>query len=534
MGATGVCTRKPRKIRHGAVRAPQSALDELREDVRRLTRAAPAYSGEPTVTDRLARFPVARALGAGVLALALAAGDLTPATARSGAPESFADLAESLSPAVVNISTSQNVGRAGPEMPDLPPGAPFGDLFRDFFERNQRGPRRVSSLGSGFIIDPSGFIVTNNHVIDGADEIVVNFADGESAPAELVGRDPKTDIALLKIETSEPLPHVPFGDSDAMRVGDWVVAIGNPFGLGGSVSAGIVSARNRDINAGPYDDFIQTDAAINRGNSGGPLFNLAGEVIGVNTAIISPTGGSIGIGFAVPSDLVKTVVAQLREYGETRRGWLGVRIQTVTPELAESLELERPSGALVADVTAGGPAADAGIRSGDVILRFNGRRIDQMRELPRVVADTPVGSTVDVEVWRRGAVEMVSVEVGRLDEGEVVTASVRDDAEEGADGDTASVLGMALEPLTETRRGELGLGDEVRGVLVARVESDSPAGSKGVRPGDVIVEVAQESVSTTGDVVALVDQARGDGRASVLLLLQNGEEMRFVALSLAD
>lgn len=445
-------------------------------------------------------------------------------------PASFADLAERLSPAVVNISTRQSVGRAGPEMPDLPPGAPFQDLFRDFFERNQRGPRSVSSLGSGFVIDPSGFIITNNHVIENADEIVANFPDGSSLPAELIGRDPKTDLAILKVEPAGPLPHVELGDSDAIRVGDWVLAIGNPFGLGGSVSAGIVSARNRDINAGPYDDFIQTDAAINRGNSGGPLFNMEGEVVGVNTAIISPTGGSIGIGFSVPSNLVKSVIAQLRDFGETRRGWLGVRIQALTPELAEGLDLPAAEGALVADVTADGPAADAGIEAGDVILRFNGRKIATMRDLPRIVADTPVGAVVDVEVWRRGASQNVSVELGRLEEGELIMSS----AERGSPDApaTATALGMSLGLLTEDRRAELGLAETVSGVVVLGVDTDSIAAEKGVRPGDVIVEVAQEAVSSPRDVLTRIEEAQGAGRGSVLLLLQTAGELRFVALTL--
>jgi serine protease Do len=469
------------------------------------------------------------------LALAATLAVIAPAPALmaqdQGRPDSFADLAERLSPAVVNISTRQQVGEAAPQMPDLPPGSPFEDMFRDFFERNQQGPRQVSSLGSGFVIDADGYIVTNNHVIENADEIVANFADGTQLEAELIGRDPKTDLALLKVQPETPLTHVDLGDSDSLRVGDWVLAIGNPFGLGGSVSAGIVSARNRDINAGPYDDFIQTDAAINRGNSGGPLFNLAGEVVGVNTAIISPSGGSIGIGFSVPSNLVKGVVAQLREFGETRRGWLGVRIQTVTPDIAEGLGLEKASGALVADVTAGGPAADAGIEAGDVILLFDDREIREMRDLPRIVADTPVGATVDVQVWRRGAMQTVSVELGRLEEGELIMAS--QDGQPGAPA-PASALGLTVAPITDESRAELGLDADVSGVVVTGVETDAEAAGKGIRPGDVIVEVAQEAVATPQEFLKRIEQARQDKRATVLLLVRSAGDLRFVALTLGE
>jgi serine protease Do len=458
----------------------------------------------------------------------------TPAQAQGGRPDSFADLAERLSPSVVNISTSQNVAAPDTPAPPIPRGSPFEDLFRDFFDRNQRGPRQVSSLGSGFVITEDGFIVTNNHVIENADEIVVNFADGSSLPAELRGTDPKTDIALLKVEPEAPLPAVSFGSSERMRVGDWVIAIGNPFGLGGSVSAGIISARDRDINAGPYDDFIQTDAAINRGNSGGPLFNLEGDVIGVNTAIISPSGGSIGIGFAVPSDLAANVVNQLQEFGETRRGWLGVRIQTVTPEIADSLGLDAPRGALIADVTPDGPAEAGGIQPGDVVLSFDGDPVDQMRDLPRMVADTPVGETVAVEVWRRGAIETVSIDIGRLDEGETAAAAEPDGDDSAPNADAASIFGLTLEPLTAQRRADLDLPDDLDGVVITGVETDSDAARKQMRPGDVIVEVGQEPVTTPGQVIDRVEEARQSGRKSVLFLLHNEGELRFVALSLSE
>ncbi|MCL4164029.1 UNVERIFIED_CONTAM: hypothetical protein GTU68_046355, partial [Idotea baltica] len=426
-------------------------------------------------------------------ALALIVAPLT-AFARS-TPGSFADLAEKLSPSVVNISTSQKVDRPsfGPRSgPELPEGTPFDDFFKDFFDKRGGGggnqPRTVQSLGSGFVIDPAGYIVTNNHVIEGADEITVNFVNGDALLAKLIGTDPKTDIALLKLieDPSEPLPFVPFADSDKTRVGDWVIAIGNPFGLGGSVSAGIISARNRDINAGPYDDFLQTDAAINRGNSGGPLFNMDGEVVGVNTAIFSPTGGSVGVGFSVPSNIAGNIVDQLREYGETRRGWLGVRIRQVTDELAEGLQLDKVGGALVEDVTKDGPAEKAGVEIGDVILSFDGKEIGEMRELPRAVAATPIEETVRMVVSRKGKTQTLKVTVGRLKEaGDEDRPKAEDKPEEKA---------PELETLDREARERLELDKALKGALVTDVLSTGPAAKKGIQPGDVIVEVAQEAV----------------------------------------
>ncbi|MEM1345686.1 MAG: DegQ family serine endoprotease [Pseudomonadota bacterium] len=447
------------------------------------------------------------------------------------APGSFADLAERLSPAVVNISTSQTVDRPQPPQ-GVPEGSPFEDLFRDFFERGQpRGPRQVQSLGSGFVISADGFIVTNNHVIREADEIAINFADGSSLDATLVGTDPKTDIALLKVEPEAPLTFVRFGDSDAARVGDWVLAIGNPFGLGGSVSAGIISARNRDIRSGPYDDFLQTDAAINRGNSGGPLFNLNGDVIGVNTAIISPTGGSIGIGFAVPATLAENVVGQLRQFGETRRGWLGVRIQEVSDDIAETLDLSEASGALVASVTADGPAEDGGIEPGDVILRFDGKPVQTMRDLPRMVAETPVGKTVRVVVFRKGKTQTVRVTLGRLEAQELEAAAGSAPAPgvvpQSLD---MSALGMSLMPLTPEMRARHSIADDVSGVLVESIDEAGPAGEKGISAGDVIVEIGQEPVNNPSEVAKRIEGALAAGRSSVLLLIQSGEDLRFVPL----
>ncbi len=455
------------------------------------------------------------------------------ADARAG-PEGFADLADRLSPAVVNISTSQTVTRPQrPNGPQLPENSPFRELFPDLFNGpGDSAPRKVNSLGSGFVVSEDGYIVTNNHVIDGADQIKANFPDGTSLDARLIGTDPKTDIALLKVEPDKPLPFVSFGDSDKARVGDWVLAIGNPFGLGGSVSAGIISARNRDINAGPYDDFLQTDAAINRGNSGGPLFNMDGEVVGVNTAIISPSGGSIGIGFSVPSAIVTKVVDQLRKFGATRRGWLGVQIQTVTDEIAEGLGLDSASGALVSGVVEGGPAAQGGLQIGDVILKFDGRDVKEMRDLPRMVADTEVGKPVRVTVWRKGKTMTLKVTLGLLEEGEKAAEAAAESPEATAPEQT--VLGMTLAPLSAEKRAAAGLPDDLKGVLIEGLAPDAPAAEKGLRPGDVIVEVAQEPVLTPAEVAEKVKAARDAGRKTVLLLVHSGGDLRFIAVSLEE
>ncbi len=462
-----------------------------------------------------------------VLAIGLAGLAAGPAPAQP--VSGFADLAEKLTPAVVNISTAQTVDVPEREGLPIPEGSPFEDLFRDFFEENgPTVPRREQSLGSGFIVSPEGYVVTNNHVIEDADEITVIMADGQSLPATVVGIDPKTDLALIKVEPTAPLPFVDFGDSETVRVGDWVLAIGNPFGLGSSVSAGIVSAVNRNINAGPYDDFLQTDAAINRGNSGGPLFSLDGEVIGVNTAIISPTGGSIGIGFAVPASLAKPVIEQLRKYGTTRRGWLGVRIQAVNEEMAEALGMEKPSGALVAEVTPDSPAAEAGIETGDVILKFDGQDVTEMRDLPRIVADTEVDKAARVVIFRKGKTQTLQVEVGLLEEGETVAALPPD----AGMGETLAVpeVGMTLAPLSEAARAQFSIPGDISGVVVTDVDNASAAAEKGVRSGDVIVEVGQEPVSEPAEVEAKVAEAVSAGRKSVLFLIQSGADLRFVPL----
>jgi serine protease Do len=481
-----------------------------------------------------------------------AASVLIAAPALARGPDGIADIAEKVIDAVVNISTSQTVeakggGEGRGAMPQLPPGSPFEEFFDDFF-KNRRGPggnpkggdrgselqpRKTNSLGSGFIVDPSGIVVTNNHVIADADEINVIMNDGTKIKAELVGVDKKTDLAVLKFKPVKPLVAVKFGDSDKLRLGEWVIAIGNPFSLGGTVTAGIVSARNRDINSGPYDSYIQTDAAINRGNSGGPLFNLDGEVIGVNTLIISPSGGSIGIGFAVPSKTVVGVVDQLRQFGELRRGWLGVRIQQVTDEIAESLNIKPARGALIAGVEEKGPAKPAGIEPGDVVVKFDGKDIKEPKDLSRVVADTAVGKEVEVVIIRKGAEETRKVTLGRLDDGDkAVQASAKTKDEPAEKPVTQKALGLDLATLSKDLRTRYKIKDSVKGVVITSVDGTSDAADKRLSAGEVIVEVAQEAVSNAAEVKKRVDQLKKDGKKSVLLLVANADgELRFVALS---
>jgi serine protease Do len=464
------------------------------------------------------------------------------------APQSFAPLARQLLPAVVNISTSQNAqARAGrpdaPEVPQAPPGSPFEEFFRDFFNRNRppgapgapdapQRPRRAQSLGSGFIVDTAGIVVTNNHVIDGADEINVILHDNTSIRAELIGTDPRTDIAVLRIRTDHPLTAVTWGNSDEAAVGDWVMAIGNPFGLGGSVTAGIVSARGRDIRQGMYDDFIQTDAAINRGNSGGPLFNMRGEVVGINTAIYSPSGGSIGIGFSIPSNLARNIAAQLQDGGRVRRGWLGVNIQQVTDEIAESLRLPGGArGALIARAQEDGPAAKAGIRSGDVVLRFNGQEVREMRNLPRIVADTRVGTEAPVVLWRDGREETVTVTVAELP-AEQAQAQAQGGQRDQARPAEVAGLGLRVAPISSELRERFSLRAEQRGVVIVEVAADSPAAERDLRPGDVIVEVQQERVSTVQELQERIERLRRQNRPSALLLIENAQGQRFVPLRL--
>jgi serine protease Do len=472
---------------------------------------------------------VARSLTALVLGLALVLGNAAQSYAR-GAPESFADLAESISPAVVNITTSTTVA-ASTGGPQVPEGSPFEDFFKEFMDRNGRGdskPRRSEALGSGFVISEDGYIVTNNHVIDKADEIEIEFFSGKRLEARLIGTDPKTDIALLKVESDEPLPFVPFGNSDLMRVGDWVVAMGNPLGQGFSVSAGIISARGRALS-GTYDDYLQTDAAINKGNSGGPLFNMDGQVVGVNTAILSPTGGSIGIGFSMASNVVTKVVDQLKQFGETRRGWLGVRIQDVTPDVAEAIGLKEAKGALITDVP-DGPAKDAGMLAGDVITSFDGAEVSDTRELVRRVGDAPVGEAVRVIVMRDGKTQTLSVTLGRREtaEGEPVPAA----AAAPEEPKTADVLGLTVAPLTEDEAKTLGLPAGSEGLLIGAVDEVSEAYAKGLRAGDVITEAGQQKVASIKDLQDRITEAEGAGRKSLLLLIRRAGDPRFVALSI--
>ena len=448
--------------------------------------------------------------------------------------ESFANLAEQVSPAVVNITTSTTVaGRTGPQG-IVPEGSPFEDFFREFQDRNGQGdrPRRSSALGSGFVISEDGFIVTNNHVIEGADEILIEFFEGFELPAEIVGTDPNTDIALLKVESETPLKFVSFGDSDTARVGDWVMAMGNPLGQGFSVSAGIVSARNRALS-GTYDDYIQTDAAINRGNSGGPLFNMGGEVIGVNTAILSPNGGSIGIGFSMASNVVTRVVDQLQEFGETRRGWLGVRIQDVTDDVAEALGLASAKGALVSDVPEG-PAMEAGMQAGDVIVSFDGREVEDTRGLVRQVGNTEVGKAVRVVVNRDGATQTLLVTLGRREDAETAVPASQPGPDEEETPQSMDLMGLTLSPLTGEIREQLELPESAKGLAVMDVDETSEAFEKGLRAGDVITEAGQAQVLELGDLEDRIAEAREAGRKSILLLVRRGGDPRFVALTIAE
>ena len=473
---------------------------------------------------------VPRLMGALLLGLTVAMGPAHFAHAR-GAPESFADLAEKISPAVVNITTSAVIEAASEDMPRLPEGSPFQDFFDQFQNPDGEGgePRRSEALGSGFVISEDGYIVTNNHVIEGADEIEIEFFSKERLPAKLIGTDPKTDVALLKVESPTPLPYVSFGDSDLMRVGDWVMAMGNPLGQGFSVSAGIVSARGRELQ-GAYDDFLQTDAAINKGNSGGPLFNMDGQVVGVNTAILSPTGGSIGIGFSMASNVVTKVVDQLQKYGETRRGWLGVRIQDVTPDVAEAMGLGKGVvGALITDVPEG-PAKEAGLLSGDVITLFDGKPVKDVRDLTRRVADAPVGEAVKVEVLREGKTEVLDVTLGRREEAEAAEAPEGGKPSSKAPA-KAELMGLTVEPLTAEAAKTLGLPADAAGLLVTAVDGTSEAYTKGLREGDLITEAGQQKVTRIEDLEARLDEAREAGRKSILLLIRRGGDPRFVALS---
>ncbi len=452
--------------------------------------------------------------------------------AASAQQASLAPLAEKISPSVVNITTSTTVeGRTGPQG-IVPEGSPFEDFFRDRNNGEGDRPRRSSALGSGFVISEDGFVVTNNHVIEGADEILVEFFNGEELKAEVIGTDPNTDIALLKVESEDALPFVSFGNSDTARVGDWVIAMGNPLGQGFSVSAGIVSARNRELS-GTYDDYIQTDAAINRGNSGGPLFNMDGEVIGVNTAILSPNGGSIGIGFSMASNVVTSVVDQLKEFGETRRGWLGVRIQDVTEDVAEAMGLASAAGALVTDVP-DGPAKDAGMEAGDVIISFAGNDVADTRGLVRRVGNSPVGESVEVIVMREGVSKTLAVTLGRREEAEGAVPAVAQGPDAEAGPEAKDLLGMTLSTLTEEMRAELGVEADMEGLAVTAVDETSEAFEKGLRVGDIVTEAGQQKVTSIAELEERVKAAQDAGRKSLLLLVRRAGDPRFVALSLEE
>lgn len=436
---------------------------------------------------------------------------------------SFADLVQKVNPAVVSIRVDEEVeARGSAAMPDLPfpPGSPFEKFFRDLQPQGPDGaPRRrhATALGSGFLISADGYIVTNNHVVGDGKDITVVRDDGTEMSAKLIGRDPKTDLALVKVESKEALPYVVFGDSDSVRVGDWVLAVGNPFGLGGTVTTGIVSARGREIGAGPYDDFIQIDASINKGNSGGPTFDVHGNVVGVNTAIFSPTGGSVGIGFAIPAAIAEKVIAQLKEDGKVTRGWLGVTIQQVDDDLAASLSLDKARGALVAQVAEDSPAEDSGIKTGDVILNVNGKEMEDVRAVSRTVADLEPDTDAEIVVWRDEGRKTIDVEIGTFPENlEMASAAPSDGAPEAG---TTESLGLALAETPD-------------GVVIRSVDPASDAAEKGVRPGDVIVKVSGRDVKKPSDVVAGVEEASKADKNSVLLLLRSEEQQRFVALTL--
>ncbi len=457
-----------------------------------------------------------------------------PSTSIIGKPASFADVVEAVKPAVVNISTT-GASRArqierGPQF-RFPPDSPFQEFFDRYFDMPDRFSKpgeRTHAVGSGFVIDPDGYVVTNHHVIKNAAEITVVTTDGKRYAAELKGHDAKTDLALLKIDADEPLPYVVFGDSGSARVGDWVVAIGNPFGLGGTATTGIISARGRDIQSGPLDDFLQIDAPINQGNSGGPLFAADGTVVGVNTAIFSPNGGNVGIGFAIPSSVAKTVIDQLIATGHVNRGWLGVQIQTVTEDIADTLGLDDQSGALVASVIDASPAHKAGVKTGDVIRKFDGETVERMRELPKLVANVAADRKVEIEIWRAGDVRALHVTIGASPEQEETVADAGD-----VPGVDRPKLGLSLVPLTPETRRQFRVPSATEGVLVTEVTPGSPAADKGFSPGDVIKMIGGQTVNSPIDVVNAVERAVKAEQSSVLILVERRGSDRFVAVKFA-
>jgi len=479
-----------------------------------------------------------------ILGLALAQPILVAPAAARDAPESFADLVDKLMPTVVNITTTQNIPQQGQrlrDMPQLPPGSPFEELFKDFFDKKggEQAQRRGTSLGSGFIIDGEGYIVTNNHVIAGAEDITVILRDDTQLKAKLIGADSRVDLAVLKVDPpgKKPLPAAKFGDSDKTRVGDWVVAIGNPFGLGHSVTAGIISARGRSLSNESLDDYLQTDAAINKGNSGGPLFNTDGEVIGVNTAIYSPSGTNAGLAFSIPSNIVKQAADQLREFGKIRRGWIGVSYQSVTDDIADSFGLDRARGVLVANVVADGPAAKAGLKRNDIILSFAGTEVPDLRRFPRFVANARVGNTVDIVVWRGGKEVPLKLKIGEQEEAEKTNVSAQGPAKKPPEQDqavtsTIEQLGLTLQKISDQLREKYGLSDSAKGVVVTKVAADSPAAEKQLQAGDLILEVDQKPVTTPQEVTEIVAKLQAQKKRSVLLFVERQGDPRFAALRL--
>jgi serine protease Do len=491
----------------------------------------------------LAGAAVAGVLGLGAVAAlpTISPADTTPTATTApfiaGAPSTFADLAAKVSPAVVNVSSThvvENQGQNGVPF-NFPPGSPFDDFFKQFQQQmpQQHRSEKVTSLGSGFIIDSSGYIVTNNHVVDGAKDIEVTLTDGTVYPAKVVGTDAKTDLALLKVEAKKPLPFVPFGDSDKMRIGDWVMAVGNPFGLGGTVTAGIVSARGRDIHEGPYDDFLQIDAAINQGNSGGPAFSTDGSVIGINTAIFSPSGGSVGIGFAIPSNLAKPIIAELKEQGHIDRGWLGVSIQPLTPDLTQGMGLDSDKGALIASVQDNSPAAAAGLKTGDVVTRFGDNAIESPKDLSRAVAETASGATVPIRVWRDGSEKTIDVKIAKMKE-DVASASQPDEESSSGASDTVAQLGATLAPVNDMTRQQFGLSDNAKGVVIADLEEDSALAEQGVRPGDVIERVNDRKIASPADVAKALQEAQADKRSVAVMLIESDGNDRFIAVQISQ